>query len=234
MFSSSFSLYLLYSATTHTDLLIRAQQLHIETHVIHNASIMNAVGACGLQLYNFGQTISIPFFRKEWRPDSFYDKIVYNSVGGMHTLCLLDIKVREPNYDSLLKFGKITYDPPRFMSINTAVEQLLEIESNRSTTSTAKGICAPSALAIGVARVGQVTQCIVSGTLEELRTVDFGAPLHSLVLVGHMHELEKALFDHYRVKADTPRLPIKTDEDNTNNTESSDDEYQTNVINSRF
>lgn len=77
------------SATTHTDLLLRAQALGIVTHVVHNASIMNAVGACGLQLYSFGQTVSIPFFRAGWRPDSFYDKIAYNAGGGMHTLCLL-------------------------------------------------------------------------------------------------------------------------------------------------
>lgn len=42
------------SATTHTDMLLRARELDIPTTVIHNASIMNAVGACGLQLYNFG------------------------------------------------------------------------------------------------------------------------------------------------------------------------------------
>ena len=29
----------------------------------------------------------------EWRPTSFYDRIKYNLGGGMHTLCLLDIKV---------------------------------------------------------------------------------------------------------------------------------------------
>jgi diphthine methyl ester synthase len=77
------------SATTHTDLLIRAQDSGIETHVIHNASIMNAAGACGLQLYSFGATISLPFFTEGWRPDSWYDKAAYNAGGGMHTLCLL-------------------------------------------------------------------------------------------------------------------------------------------------
>ena len=76
-------------ATTHTDILIRAQDLGIETHVVHNASIMNAAGCSGLQLYSFGATISIPYFTETWRPDSFYDKIVYNAGGGMHTLCLL-------------------------------------------------------------------------------------------------------------------------------------------------
>jgi diphthine methyl ester synthase len=78
-----------FCATTHTDLLIRAQDAGVPTHVVHNACIMSAAGACGLQLYNFGATVSIPFFRTEWRPDSFYDKIKYNAGGGMHTLALL-------------------------------------------------------------------------------------------------------------------------------------------------
>lgn len=39
-----------YRATTHTDLLLRAKKRNIQTHVVHNASIMNAAGACGLQV----------------------------------------------------------------------------------------------------------------------------------------------------------------------------------------
>lgn len=42
-------------ATTHSDLQLRAYALGIPVKVIHNASIMNAVGACGLQLYRFGE-----------------------------------------------------------------------------------------------------------------------------------------------------------------------------------
>lgn len=42
-------------ATTHTDLQIRAHQKGIKVEVIHNASILNAVGACGLQLYRYGE-----------------------------------------------------------------------------------------------------------------------------------------------------------------------------------
>jgi diphthamide biosynthesis methyltransferase len=56
-------------------------------------------------------------------------------------------------------------------------------------------VCGPDALAIGVARVGQSDQKIIAGTLSELLKVDFGAPLHSLILVGNMHELERAVFD---------------------------------------
>lgn len=50
-----------FGATTHTDLVLRARELGIRVETIHNASIMNAVGACGLQLYQFGQTISLVF-----------------------------------------------------------------------------------------------------------------------------------------------------------------------------
>ena len=92
-----------YGATTHTDLVIRARELNIPVKVIHNASIMNAVGACGLQLYNCGQTISIVFFTDTWRPDSFYDRIKENHVLGLHTLCLLDIKVKEQSIENMAR-----------------------------------------------------------------------------------------------------------------------------------
>ena len=56
------------------DLQIRARERGIPVEVIHNASVMNAVGACGLQLYRFGEAISICFFTETWKPDSFYDR----------------------------------------------------------------------------------------------------------------------------------------------------------------
>lgn len=56
---------LMFSATTHTDLEMRARSQGIPVCIIHNASIMNAVGACGLQLYRFGEAISIVFFTGE-------------------------------------------------------------------------------------------------------------------------------------------------------------------------
>ena len=37
-------------ATTHSDLILRAHKEGIGYRVIHNASILNAVGACGLQV----------------------------------------------------------------------------------------------------------------------------------------------------------------------------------------
>lgn len=34
---------------------------------------------------------------------------------GLHTLCLLDIKVREPSLESLAR-GRPHYEPPRYMT----------------------------------------------------------------------------------------------------------------------
>jgi diphthamide biosynthesis methyltransferase len=67
---------------------------------------MNAVGACGLQLYNFGQTVSLVFFTDTWKPDSFYDRVKENVDLGMHTLILLDIKVKEQSEENLARYKK--------------------------------------------------------------------------------------------------------------------------------
>ena len=72
-----------FGATTHTDLYLRALKMGVKVDVVHNASIMNACGACGLQLYRFGETVSIVFFTETWRHgDSFYDKILRNNGGS--------------------------------------------------------------------------------------------------------------------------------------------------------
>ena len=52
------------------------------------------------------QAISIVFFTDSWRPDSFYARIAANRQRGLHTLCLLDIKVKEPSFESLARGRK--------------------------------------------------------------------------------------------------------------------------------
>jgi diphthine synthase len=51
-----------FCATTHSDLYLRAAKLGIEVKVIHNASIISAVGCTGLQVYRFGETVSVPLW----------------------------------------------------------------------------------------------------------------------------------------------------------------------------
>ncbi|RXK35106.1 diphthine synthase [Tremella mesenterica] len=117
-------------ATTHSDLILRARSLNIPTQVIHNASILTALGSTGLQMYSFGQTISLPFYTSTWAPDSWYDRLEENLRVGLHTLVLLDIKVREQSEENMAR-GRLIYEPPRFMSPHTAFQQILQTLSTR-------------------------------------------------------------------------------------------------------
>ncbi|CAD1472758.1 unnamed protein product, partial [Heterotrigona itama] len=137
-----------FAATTHADLVLRArrkgakvrtarslpssfQLFLLQVNVVHNSSIFTAVGCSGLQLYRFGQTVSIPCWDDRWRPDSFYDKIISNRRADLHTLCLLDIKVKEPTTDSIVKRNK-QYLPSRFMTVSEAAAQLLNLVRENS------------------------------------------------------------------------------------------------------
>lgn len=101
-----------------------------------------------MQVYRFGETVSLPFFTEKWRPYSFYDKIFLNRKNKLHTLVLLDIKVKERTVENILKNKKI-YEPPRFMDCKVAVEQLLEAEDNLK-----QGAFDKNTRCFGVARVG--------------------------------------------------------------------------------
>ncbi|KAK6171874.1 hypothetical protein SNE40_018298 [Patella caerulea] len=195
-------------ATTHTDLIIRAVEKNIKYKVIHNASIMNAIGCCGLQLYNFGETVSIVFWEETWQPDSFYDKICINKKLGMHTLCLLDIKMKEQTMENLMK-GRKTYENPRFMTVAQACQQLMEIIQKKQEQG--EDLCLrDETVCIGVARVGSDEQHIIAATLKQLTSVDMGAPLHSLVIPGKTHPIETDMLRHFAlddsVKAILQRL----------------------------
>ncbi|CAH0033650.1 unnamed protein product [Clonostachys rhizophaga] len=188
-----------FGATTHTDIVLRAKELNIPVKTVPNASIMSAIGACGLQLYNFGQTVSMVFFTDSWKPSSFYDRIKENRSIGLHTLVLVDIKVKEQSLENMAR-GRLIYEPPRYMTVGQCAQQMLEIEDERK-----EGVYSRDSLAIGAARVGGKTEKFVSGTLEELCSADeeLGPPLHSLVLLGkRAHELEHDYVRQFAVDKD--------------------------------
>lgn len=174
-----------FGATTHSDLIIRARELGIKVEAIHNASVMNAVGACGLQLYQFGQTVSLVFFTDNWKPASFYDKVLENRKIGLHTLLLLDIKVKEQSLENMAR-GRLIYEPPRYMDIATAAQQMLEIEETKGQKA-----YTPESPCVAVSRLGLPDQTFKAGTLAEMAEYESGEPLHSLVLLGRqVHDLE--------------------------------------------
>jgi diphthine synthase len=159
---------------------------------------MNAIGACGLQLYNFGQCVSLVFFTDNWRPASFYDRVKENRAIGLHTLMLLDIKVKEQSFENMARGRKI-YEPPRYMTVATACEQMLEVAEQKVEEGETPCYTRDT-LAVGVGRVGSQEQVIWAGTMADLLTAEMGPPLHSLVLLGdRVHPLELEYMKHYAV-----------------------------------
>jgi len=198
------------SATTHYDIVLQARKLGISVFIIPNASIMDAVGVCGLQLYNFGQTVTIPEFEGNWRPTSFMDKIEANRKNGLHTLCLLDIKAKEhmekPQFPNENEFSSLSSNPPpRCLTVSSAARQILSVAGKKNQllskrekrrlkkrlqvaeTEAAEPAMIPNlgpdTIAVGLARVGSANMSIVVDTLAALRDdVDMGPPLHCLII----------------------------------------------------
>ncbi|SOV77076.1 diphthine synthase, putative [Plasmodium sp. gorilla clade G3] len=179
-------------ATTHHDIILRAKKKNIDVEIIHNTSIISAIGECGMQLYNFGQIVSIPYFEDNYKPTSYYDKIYINLKNNFHTLCLLDIKVKERTVENIMRNKKI-YEPPRFMTINDSIEQLLYCEHIHK-----KNIITKNTLGIAVIQIGTDNQQIISGDLLTLKDISYNKPLHSLIICAPtLHDIEKEYFDLY-------------------------------------
>jgi len=157
-------------ATTHVELRVRAVKEGIKTRIVHNASIISAVaGACGLQNYKFGRSVSIPFPNGGIFYEAPYDTIKTNKQLGFHTLCFLDIHAEEK----------------RYMTIREAVEILLALERKRR-----EKIVTADTVAVGIARAGCVDTVAKADFINALAQFDFGNPPHCLVFPGKLHFVE--------------------------------------------
>src|SRR3989344_4297734 len=125
------------SATTHIQLFKLAKEKKVEVKVIHNASVLTAIGETGLELYKFGKTTSIPFLEEHPHLETPYQVIKENKKMGLHTLCLLDLKPAEN----------------KFMTIKEALEVLEQIERKRKEKVVMKDL-----LVVGCARLGSDKQ----------------------------------------------------------------------------
>lgn len=56
---------------------------------------------------------------------------------------------------------------------------------------------------VGFARLGSEDQMIVAGTMRQLQTIDFGTPLHCLVIAGKTHPVEDEMLEFYKLKGES-------------------------------
>ena len=165
-----------FSATTHMDLYLRAKKMVIPTKIVHNASVLTAVGITGLQLYKFGKTVSIPFENENVEVP--YDVLKQNQKNNLHTLFILDLK--EDSNDSL--------------SVNDAVRYLLKVELRRGERVFADGI-----LCVGCTKLGSLDQIIKAGKASELLKENFKNGMHCLIVPAkNLHFMEEEALKIYR------------------------------------
>ncbi|MDO8467342.1 MAG: diphthine synthase [Nanoarchaeota archaeon] len=77
-------------ATTHIALIQEAKASELRYKVIYNASVFDALGETGLQLYKFGKISSMPMWKKNYEPDSFMEIVKENESINAHSLILID------------------------------------------------------------------------------------------------------------------------------------------------
>ena len=158
-----------FSATTHAQILLDAGEKKVKVETIPCISIFSFVGKTGLSEYKFGKTASIVFWQDNYKPESFYDKILDNYSNGMHTLCLLDIKKDAKN--------------ERLMKPKEAFGILKQIARNRSShlfENTFVGV---------ISKAGSEKEKIDFGKLEELIEKDFDVPA-CIMICGKLNDKE--------------------------------------------
>lgn len=160
-----------FSATTHADLRARAIEKNIQVHIVHNASVLTAVGIIGLELYKFGKVTSIPFANSDIiSPITAYDA---NKKIGLHTLFLLDLNPSEN----------------RYMTINDGLNYLTD-----------KGI-PDKTICVGAAALGSEKPDIFAGTISKVKNHKFIVYPQCFVIPGDLHFVEEECLELWKHKS---------------------------------
>ncbi|MCI4354772.1 MAG: diphthine synthase [Thermoplasmata archaeon] len=166
-----------FAATTHVALRTAAETAGHSWTYWPNASILTAAsGYLGLQPYRFGRTVSLPFPEPGFAPASPIEVAGRNRREGLHTLVLLDLRPSEG----------------RFLTADRALEILAERDP--------LGAHLPLEAEIAVvARMGSPTAGAWFGDRAALHGIEFGPPLHALVVPAKtLHFEEEAAIARFR------------------------------------
>jgi diphthine synthase len=95
--------------------------------------------------------------------------IAQNKQLGLHTLCLLDVKV----------------DQKRCLTIHDALNSLLCLEARKR-----QRVVTSDSLVVGVSMAGSDNPTIKAGFVGDILKADFGEPPHTLIIPGQLHFTE--------------------------------------------
>jgi diphthine synthase len=166
-----------FAATTHVALRLAAERAGHTWGYVPNASILTAAaGFLGFMHYRFGRTVSLPMPAPGFAPRSPLERIASNRAAGLHTLVLLDL------------------DPAggRYLGAAEALRILRERDED--------AIVVPDGTPVAVAaRVGRDDAAGWFGPVESLLGLDFGPPMHAIVVPAELHFEESAALERFRL-----------------------------------
>lgn len=167
-----------FAATTHVALRVAVERLGHTWVYLPNASIHTAAASyLGLMHYRFGRTVSLPFPEPGFAPVSFLEGIRTNRSMDCHTLLLLDLRPSEG----------------RYLTADRAIDLLRERDPQGSAVDPMQELAV-------VARVGTDRASAWVGRPEALRAVEFGPPLHALVVLAPtLHFQEEEAIARFRL-----------------------------------
>jgi diphthine synthase len=166
-----------FAATTHVQLRLAAERAGHRWHYLPGASVLTAaLGYLGLMHYRSGRTVSLPLPAPGFEPTSPLEQIAGNRSRGLHTLLLLDLKP----------------DEGRFLTADRALALLRERDPDGTTLPVGSSVAV-------AARVGRDDADGWFGPLETLAAVDFGPPMHVVVVpAAELHFEEEAAIRRFR------------------------------------
>lgn len=160
------------TATTHIDLLVRAKKKNVGVKIVHASSVYTAIAECGLQLYKFGRTTTLPRAERAFTPTSPLEIIAENAKAGLHSLVLLDIP----------------------MKVGEGLEVLLDMEARLH-----RGVISKSTKLVACAALGDPQQSIRYGTVESLMKAGIELTPACLIVPGKVHFSEEEVLEFYKV-----------------------------------
>jgi len=167
-------------ATTHHSIVLDLLKEKIPFEIIHSSSaISSAISESFLQVYKFGRIVTIPFWKEDYKPLSFYDYAFQNSNLGLHTLFLLDIKEEK---------GEL-----KFMSVNEAISILRMAEKERK-----KGLIKDSTKIIVISSIGK-ENIKVYGELKDIEKRNIQSFPSVIILPGKLHFVEEEILSFFNV-----------------------------------
>ncbi|MCH8520182.1 MAG: diphthine synthase [Nanoarchaeota archaeon] len=184
-------------ATTHTDLLLRAKEMNVQTKLYHNISIANLITKTGLQWYKFGKVTSIPFFNEKFMPRTPYLQLYDNMTIGAHSLFLLDLN---PSNDIAYK------GHDKYLPAHRALQFLLDISQimldNEEIEEKEANIIDEQTPALICSRLGMDDEQIWYATIEKLIEKDSKKTLKEplcIIIPSEMHELEEEYIKLFQI-----------------------------------